>query len=229
MSGVSYRYHIEQRLRFSKLSSSPTDHSITRAHRPCSYCTNTTNRFKRSINATEKIKIKSFFKDTGEQLSFEKFKDFVVPFLLSLGVIIKPPPEPLAQQIFEFVDADGSGRVSSNEALLAIKFLGKCITEQDRAIIKGLKVFADGGEVDFDSFERNVLPHIMNSTEEKKGITSLVSSGEAILMNDSLSAEEKVAKMKELHENASKSEWLKKCGGYETVDANSELVEKWGD
>jgi len=177
----------------------------------------------RSINAQEKIKIQSFFKVSGEQLSFEKFKSFIVPWLLSFGVMIKAPPEPLNKQIFSFVDADGSGQVSADEALMALKFLGKQITDDDKVAINSLSVFANGGEVNFDDFETKVLPVLMHTDARRdtKMAQTVIESGEAILLDASLSADEKVKKMAELHEKAKNSDWLEKCGAYEKVDADA--------
>lgn len=182
----------------------------------------------RSISVTEKMKIQGMFKSTGEQLTFEKFKSFIIPYLLSLGVMIKPPPQPLTRQIFSFVDADGSGTVSANEALLALRFLGKTITDADKRAINSLPVFNDGGEVSFETFEANVLPVLMHSggdgaanDDVKKGAKNVVEEGEKILLDAKLSPEEKVKRLATLHEEAKHSAWLKKCGAYDMVDCDA--------
>jgi Ca2+-binding EF-hand superfamily protein len=181
----------------------------------------------RPVSFEEKFRIQGFFDNCeGRQMSFEKFKGVLVPWLLSTGVVIKAPPQPLNKQIFKFVDADGSGKVSGDEALLGLKFLGKKMTPEDKAAILGLPCFADGGEVDFAQFENSVLPVLMTtdtSTAKKKEM-SVVERGEKILSGGSLSAEEKVKAMAALHDDAKKSDWLKGCGGFDLVDKDAEIV-----
>jgi len=181
----------------------------------------------RSINIQEKLKIESFFsKVNHRQLSFEKFKEFIVPWLLSFGDLIKAPPKPLNRQIFSFVDADESGTVSGEEALMALKFLGKKITAHDKTAISLLPCFEGNREVNFADFEALVLPVLMNIDTEnhKKEVKTHVEAGEQILSNDSLSPEEKIYRLQELHKTALQSDWLKKCGGYEQVDDSTTVL-----
>ena len=182
----------------------------------------------RPVSFTEKFKITGFFDNCeNREMDFAKFKAVMVPWLLSTGVVIKPPPKPLNQQIFKFVDADGSGTVSGVEALLGLKFLGRQILPEDRRRILSLPCFGEGGEVDLKGFESNVLPLIMHTDthDGKKKTLTVVERGEAILKDDSLSAEDKIKQMAQLHEDAKKSDWLDQCGAYEKVfDGETELV-----
>ena len=157
-------------------------------------------------------------------MTFEKFKAVMVPWLLSSGIILKPPPRPLHSQIFAFVDADHSGTVSGDEALLGLKFLGKKVTIKTKATILGLACFANGNDVDLDTFTKVVLP-IMTAEERLEKELTVVEQGEKILTDPNLSAEDKVKKMAELHEQAKKSDWLEKCGAYEKVnESETELA-----
>ncbi|GMI03250.1 hypothetical protein TrLO_g15012 [Triparma laevis f. longispina] len=181
--------------------------------------------FNRPLAFEEKFKIDQFFSSCpGNEMTFEKFKFVMVPWLLSSGISLKPPPRPLHSQIFSFVDADHSGTVSGEEALLGLKFLGKKVTDENKATILGLACFADGKEVDLDTFTTTVLP-IMTSEERRKKELTVVEQGEKILTNPNLSADDKVKKIADLHDQAKKSDWLDKCGAYEQVnDSETELV-----
>ncbi|GMI13976.1 hypothetical protein TrVE_jg7424, partial [Triparma verrucosa] len=173
--------------------------------------------FNRPLAFEEKFKIDQFFSSCpGKEMSSEKFKLVMVPWLLSSGVILKPPPKPLHAQIFTFVDADHSGTVSGEEALLGLKFLGQNVTEEARQKILGLACFANGKETDLETFTKTVLP-IMTSEERRKKELTVVEQGEKILTDSTLSSDVKVKAMAKLHERAKKSDWLEKCGAYEEV------------
>ena len=115
-----------------------------------------------------------------------------------------------------------NGRISS-------KVLLHCVSLTIHQIEK-LDCFRGGKEVDYNQFRTLVLPVLMTapSSARKKAELTVVERGEAILTDTKLSAEEKLAAMAKLHEDAKNSNWLEQCGAYETVvDGETEVVKSF--
>ncbi|GMH50849.1 hypothetical protein TrRE_jg12306, partial [Triparma retinervis] len=120
--------------------------------------------------------------------------------------------------------------VNASEALLGLKFLGRPAGGCEREQIEKLDCFQGGKEVDYNQFRTLILPVLMTapSSARKKAELTVVERGEAILTDTKLSAEEKLAAMAKLHEDAKNSNWLEQCGAYETVvDGETEVVKSF--
>ena len=186
----------------------------------------------RSVTAEEKLKVQTVFHGR-QAITFEQFKADVVPWMLSYGVVLKLPPQKLSRSIFDFVDADSSGFVSAAEATMGLRFLGVQATDKCKAVIESLPCFACGSsDVDFRTFEKDVLPTLMalskvgteeqstrSEAEELKAAKDVEEKVKAVIADSSFSAEDKVARIKQLYEK--KSKWLEQIGAYELVDGEA--------